>query len=82
MEHIPGSRARNQLLAEVRQMRADAAAAQTTTIRARASAVHAFCDSVNQLSRRLDALELRHADKLRQRAHASVQRKLRQLRIT
>jgi hypothetical protein len=65
MEHIPDSRARNQLLSEVRQMRADAAEAQATQIRAHASAVHAFCDSVNQLSHRLDALELRHADRMR-----------------
>jgi hypothetical protein len=36
--------------------------------------VLSFCDSVTRLSRRLDALELRHADKKRRDAAAKAQR--------
>ena len=73
MEHIPDSRARNQLLDEVRKMRADAAEAQATQARAHESAVRAFCDGVNRLSHRLDALELKHADRKRRDAEARRQ---------
>jgi hypothetical protein len=57
MELIPGSKARSELLANLRQMRADAAAASALQARAQASAVRAFCDSVIQLQHRLDTFE-------------------------
>jgi hypothetical protein len=68
MEHIPDSKARNQMLSEWTRFKADAAAAQVTQARAHASAVRAFCDSVSRLSKRLDVLELRHADAKRRKA--------------
>jgi hypothetical protein len=57
MELIPGSKARNELLANLRQMRADAAEAKALQARAHASAVRALRDSVIQLQHRLDAYE-------------------------
>jgi hypothetical protein len=71
MEELPDSLARNELLANLKKMRADAAAAQTLQARAHESAVRAFCDGVKRLSRRLDALELKHADARRLDAEES-----------
>jgi hypothetical protein len=74
MEHIPDSRARNELLAQLRQLRVDAAEAQATQARAQKQAVLSFCDSVARLTRRLDALELKHADERRRKAKADAER--------
>jgi hypothetical protein len=74
MELIPGSKARNELLANLRQMRADAAEAQATQARAHRASVLSFCDSVSRLAKRLDALELRHADAKRRKAKEKAAR--------
>jgi hypothetical protein len=74
MAPLPDSIARKALLAELRQMRSDAAEAQAAQARANESAVRAFCDGVARLSHRLDALELKHADQKRREAEAKAQR--------
>jgi hypothetical protein len=74
MEHIPDTRARNRLLAELRKARADAAEAKATQTRAHESAVRTFCDGVARLGNRLDVLELKHADQKRRKAKAKAQR--------
>jgi hypothetical protein len=70
---LPDSTERNRLLAELRQMKADAAEAEATQARAHKQAVLSFCDSISRLTRRLDALELRHADARRRDAEARRQ---------
>jgi hypothetical protein len=68
MEQISDSTARNTLLAELKQMRADAEAATLQEQRAHASAVSAFCDSVVHLTHRIDALERKRKAQLKAEA--------------
>jgi hypothetical protein len=70
---LPDSVERNRLLAELRQMKADAAEAEATQARARDASIRTLNDSITRLTRRLDALEIRHADKRRRDAEAKRQ---------
>jgi hypothetical protein len=61
------------MLAEWAQYKADAAEAKLQQQRAHEAQVRNFCHSVSQLSRRLDAFELWHADRVRRDAEAKRQ---------
>jgi hypothetical protein len=68
---LPDSTARKQLLAQLKQMQADAAAAQTLQARAHEAAVRAVCDGVLRLQHRLESFENKRAEQLRQRNAAN-----------
>jgi hypothetical protein len=74
MAPLPDSIARKALLAELRQMRSDAAEVQAAQARARASAVQSFYDSVIRLSHRLDAFERKRNAQLRAEAKEQEER--------
>jgi hypothetical protein len=77
MAPLPDSAERNRFLAELRQLRADAEEAKATQARVHKAQVHAFCDGVARLSRRLDALEVKHSDEKRRKKKAKAQREKR-----
>jgi hypothetical protein len=74
MAPLPDSIARKALLAELRQMRSDAAEAQAAQARARASAVQSFYDSVVRLTHRLDAFERKREAQIRAEAEEQAAR--------
>ena len=66
MENIPDSIARHDSLRTLQAARLDAAVITQAQKATRALQTAAFCDSVNQISARLDALEKRRSKKMRQ----------------
>jgi hypothetical protein len=74
MAPLPDSIARKALLAELRQMRSDAAEVQAAQARARAAAVQSFYDSVLRLSHRIDAFERKRNAEIRAEAEAREER--------
>jgi hypothetical protein len=79
MAPLPDSIARKALLAELKQMRSDAAEAQASQARANASAVQSFYDSVIRLTHRIDAFERKRNAQLRAEAEAAAARKAKAL---
>jgi hypothetical protein len=74
MEELPDSLARNELLANLKQMRADALQAEQRKADAIASQARILVDSVLHLQHRLDSFEKKQADKKRRDEEAKAQR--------
>ena len=66
MENIPDSIARHDSLRTLQAARLDVAVITQAQKATRALQVQSFCDGVNQISARLDALEKRRSKKMRQ----------------
>jgi hypothetical protein len=71
---LPDSTARKQMMAEWAQYKADAAEARLQQQRANEAQVRAICNDIARFGKRLDAFELRHADRKRRDAEAEAQR--------
>jgi hypothetical protein len=74
LEELPDSRARNELLNHLKQMRADALQAEQRKADAIASQARILVDSVLHLQHRLDSFEKKQADRKRRNAAAKAQR--------
>ena len=79
MENIPDTIARRDSIRSLQAARLDAAAITQAQKATRALQVRAFCDSVNAIGKRMDALETRRATRLRQYASARAEAEQREI---